>query len=120
MNWVKKILSYLLGQLAYQYAFGQVKKKALLIYLKTLQATRRSFIAAIAVFCILQLMVFGFLGTVITAVWLLPLEDVNTKLYILLGFFGFLFLIPLIGLCIFLSERVWFRASGAEQLLKES
>lgn len=119
MRWVRKLFTYFLGQVAYQYAFGQVKKKALLLYLKTLQATRRSIIVGLAIFFILQLMIFGFLGAIITAVWLLP-EDVNTKLYILLGFFGFLFLIPLIGLCIFLSERVWFRASGAEQMLKES
>lgn len=120
MNWMRKIFSFFLSQMAYKYAFGQVKKKAILIYLKMLQATRRSIIIALLAFFTLQLMIFGFLGMVITGVWLLPLEDVNAKLYILLGFFGVLFLVPLIGLSIFLSERFWFRLSGAEQMLKDS
>lgn len=118
MSWLRKIFSYFLGQMAYQFIFGRVKKKAVLIYLKTLQAMRRSLMVSLIVFCFLQLMVFGFLGAVVTAIWLLP-QDSNTKLLILLGFFAFLFIIPFVALCYFLSERLWFRISGAEKLLKE-
>jgi len=118
MSWLRKTFSYFLGQMAYQYAFGQVKKKAVLIYLKTLQAIRRSILLAVLVFCFIQLMVLGFLGAVITAIWLLP-QDTNTKLFVLLGFFAFLFIIPFIALCFMLSERLWFRFSGAEKLIKE-
>ncbi|MES2802315.1 MAG: hypothetical protein V4654_07470 [Bdellovibrionota bacterium] len=119
MSWLRKIFSYFLGQMAYQYAFGHVKKKAVLIYLKTLQAMRRSLMVALIIFCILQLMVLGFLGAVATAIWLLP-QDTNTKLYILLSFFAFLFIIPFVALCYIFSERLWFRLSGAEKLLKEA
>lgn len=118
MSWLRKIFSYFLGQMAYQYAFGRVKKKAILIYLKTLQAMRRSLMLSLMIFCFIQLMVFGFLGAAVTAIWLLP-QDTNTKLYILLAFFAFLFFIPFIVLCYVLSERLWFRLSGAEKLLKE-
>lgn len=118
MSWVRKIFSYFLGQMAYQFVFGQVKKKATLIYLKTLQAMRRSLVAALAVFCILQLMIFGFLGAVVTSIWLLP-HDVNTKLYFLLSFFAVIFILPFVALCFALSERLWFRLSGAEKILKE-
>lgn len=120
MSWIKKFLAYFLGQAAYQYTFGQIKKRATLIYLKTLQAARRSLILTISVFFILQMMVLSFLGLVITGVWLMPLDDTQTKLYILFSFFGFAFFVPLIGLCFLLSDRVWFRLSGAEQLLKKS
>lgn len=118
MGWLGKIFSYLLGQMAYQYAFGKVKKKAVLIYLKTLQAMRRSMLIAVLTFCFLQLMILGFLGTVVTAIWLSP-QDTTTKLYILLSFFAFLFFVPFIVLCVVFSQRVWFRVSGAEKLLKE-
>jgi Zn-dependent protease with chaperone function len=118
MGWLRKTFSYFLGQMAYQYAFGQVKKKAVLIYLKTLQAMRRSLIVTLIIFCFLQLMVLGFLGASVTAIWLLP-QDTNTKLYILLSFFALLFFVPFTALCFFLSEKMWFRFSGAEKLLKE-
>ena len=103
--------------MAYQYIFGQVKKKAVLIYLKTLQAVRRSLVAAILIICFLQLMIFGFLGLVLTVIWILP-ADLNTKIYILLGFFSFIFFVPLMAVCFFLSERLWFRKSGAENFIK--
>lgn len=119
MSWLGKTFSYFVGQMAYKFAFGQVKRKALLIYLKTLQAMRRSIILAFLIFCFIQLMVLGFLGTAVTAIWLLP-QDTNTKLYILLGFFAFLFTIPFLALCFILSERMWFRFSGAEKLLKDT
>lgn len=119
MHWLRKIFSYFLGQLAYQYAFKLAKQKAMLIYLKTLQAMRRSLLLAILVFCFLQIMIFSFFGLSITAIWLLPTQDLNTKLYILLGFFGFLFVVPALGFVYLLSERFWFRLSGAEQMLKD-
>lgn len=119
MSWWRRSLSILLGQLAYKFAFGQVRQRALLVYLKTLQAVRRSLIAVIAVFFILQLMVIGFVGTVITALWLWP-TDLEVKLYTSLGIFGTFFLLPLIGLCLGFSERTWFKASRAEELLKKS
>ncbi|AZZ38137.1 hypothetical protein CIK05_15450 [Bdellovibrio sp. qaytius] len=118
MGFTRKIFSYFLSQMAYQYAFGKVKKKAVLIYLKALQAMRRSMLIAVMVFCFLQLMIFGFLGTVATAIWLMP-QDTNTKLYYLLGFFAFIFTVPFVALCFIFSEKLWFRISGAEKLLKE-
>lgn len=120
MSWFKKIFSYGITQLAYQFAFKQAKRKVVLIYLKTLQAARRSIIAAICIFFALQFMVLTFFGAVVTGVWLLPVSETETKLFILLGFFGFLFIVSTLGLCVFLSERHWFKISGAEELLKET
>ena len=120
MGWLQKIFSYGVTQLAFQFAFKKVKRKALLVYLKTLQAVRRSIIVALCVFFALQFIVFSFFGFVITGIWLLPVSETSTKLFILLGFFGFLLIVSTIGLCIFLSERHWLKMSGAEQFLKDS
>jgi hypothetical protein len=117
MHWVRKSLSFLISQMAYKFAFGQIRQRALLVYLKALQAARRSLMTAMALFFVLQLMVLGFIGTLVTAIWLWP-TDTETKLFTLLGIFGACFLIPLIALLFFFSERLWFKASGADQLLK--
>lgn len=118
MGWIRKIFSYFLSQMAAQYAIGQVKRKAILVYLKTLQAMRKSILLGLLIFCFIQMMVIGFFGSVVTAIFLLP-QDTDTKLYILLGFFGFLFMIPFVGLCIMLSEKMWYRFSGTEKLLEK-
>ena len=106
--------------MAFQFAFKKIKRKALLVYLKTLQAVRRSIIVAVCVFFALQIIVFSFFGVVVTGIWLLPVSETSTKLFILLGFFGLLMIVSTIGLCVFLSERHWLKLSGAEQLLKDS
>lgn len=106
--------------MAFQFAFKKIKRKALLVYLKTLQAVRRSIIVAVCVFFALQIIVLSFFGVVVTGIWLLPVSETSTKLFILLGFFGLLLIVSTIGLCVFLSERHWLKLSGAEQLLKDS
>jgi hypothetical protein len=114
MYWIRQILSFLVGQ----YTAKLVRKKAMLAYLRILQLARQSLIAAFLIYFILQTMVLGFLGAVITGIWLLPYE-LETKLYVLLGTFGFLFLLPAIGLMFVFSERLWFEASGAKKLMEE-
>jgi hypothetical protein len=64
-------------------------------------------------------MVLGFLGFSITAIWLLPDQDTQVKLYYLLSFFGFLFFIPAIAFMYLFSDKIWYRVSGAEKILKE-
>jgi CBS domain containing-hemolysin-like protein len=114
---MSKILTFFIRQLAFKYLFNQLRQRAVLIYLKTLQVTRQSLLIAIALFIMLQLMVFGFIGTVITAVWLWP-TSIENKLMSLLLIFAFLLVVPLFGLIFFFSERYWFKASGAAQMIK--
>jgi hypothetical protein len=114
MYWIRQLLSFLIGQ----YTAKLVRKKALLAYLRILQIVRKSLLAAFFAYFILQMMVFGFLGSVIAGIWLLPYE-LETKLYLLLGTFGFLFLLPAMGLMFVFSERLWFEASGAKQMMDE-
>lgn len=114
MFFVKQILFMLFSHWGKAFATSHVKKKGLLLYLKMLQAVRRSLLAVIAFFCLLQLMVIGAIGTFVTAVFL-GTGDTTTKLWILLAGFLLILVIPLVGIGLLFSERLWFKFSGAEE-----
>ena len=114
---MKKLFFFFLKTVSYRFAFQKAKKQGVLLYLKALQVARKSLLAAFILYFMLQLMVFGFIGAAVSGVWLLPLENSETRLWILLSFFLFLFLIPLIILIISFSEKMWLKASGADKLL---
>jgi hypothetical protein len=99
-------------------AMTHFKRKGLLVYLRTLQVIRKSVLAAIAFFCLIQLMIFGAIGTFVTGV-LLTNQDPVAKLWILLAGFLLFFGLPFIGLVILFSERAWLKASGAQEYFQE-
>lgn len=116
MSWIFEIASFLVRGFLYRQAVRQAEKKAILFLLKALQAARMSLAAALAVFFVIQLMIFGLIGAAVTGLWLMPWEQ-ETKLWVLFGVSAGLFLIPLGLLLVFFSERVWYRLSGAESLV---
>lgn len=120
MSWILQIVVFLMKTLFYQHAFRQAKKTGLLTYLKILQVTRKSLILAVFLFFFLQMMFFGFIGLVVTGVWLWPTDDLHLKLWVLFGVFSFLFLVPALGLFFIFSDRMWFRLSGAKKMLEEA
>lgn len=99
-----------------KFAVNKVRQRAMLAYLKVLQATRRSLIAAVSLFFFLQIMVLGFIGSVVTAVWLWG-PDLDSKLQILFIVFAACFLLPLLILFYIFSEGVWLKASGAAEIM---
>lgn len=116
MSWVFEIASFLVRGFLYRQAVRQAEKKAILFLLKALQAARMSLAAALAVFFIIQLMIFGLVGAAIAGLWLTSWE-LETKLWVLFGVSITLFAVPLIGFFVFFSERVWYRLSGAQSLV---
>lgn len=56
--------------------------------------------ALLAIYACLQLMLFGFVGAVASGIYLLPIEDQTTRLWILFAVSMGFFLIPAIGLMI--------------------
>jgi hypothetical protein len=94
-----------------RFAFTHFRRKGQIIYLRTLQAVRRSLLAAILFICCLQLIVIGFVGTFVAGV-LLTNEEPTVKLWILLAGFLTVLLLPIFGLTFLLSERTWYRYSG--------
>lgn len=119
MSKASKFFSFFFKQITYQYAIKRVQKKMLLIYLKTLRSMRTSLLVAFAAFFILQLMCMGFVGASVTAIWLYPTADLDSKLYLFLCFFIALFLVPALGLVILFSDRFWFRLSGAQKMMTD-
>ena len=117
---MNKFILFLLKTISYNFAVNKAKKKGLLIYLKTLQAVRKSLLFAFMLFLTLQLMMLGFVGLVASGVWLLPLEDQSQRLWILFAVFAAFFTIPLIGLFVLFNEKNWLKISGAENLLTQN
>ena len=75
------------------------------VYLKFLRGLRLSIFAALGLFVVLQVAVFGLVIMVGAGVWLVPLEA-EIKAYLLLGIGASFFFIPM-GLAVWLlSERV--------------
>lgn len=99
---------------------NKIRRKGMLIYLKVLRIARKSIMALLAIYACLQLMLFGFVGAVASGIYLLPIEDQTTRLWILFAVSMGFFLIPAIGLMIILSERTWVKASGVEAMLISS
>lgn len=117
MDWAKRIIFSLFRLWTGRLAFLHVKRRGLLIYLRTLQTLRRSLIAAIVFACCLQLMVIGAVGAFIAGV-LLSEQETTSKLWILFAGFLVIFGLPFITLFVIFSERVWLKASGAENFFE--
>lgn len=99
-------------------ALRKVKAKGIRVYLQVLQAVRRSAMVAIAALIILQLIGVGFAIMVAAGMFLLPLEFVQ-KMWILFGIGSVMFFVPVIALCYLLSQKLWYKASGAEQMVND-
>lgn len=102
----------------YEKAARSIRKKGVLAYLRALQVIRKSLAGSIFLFVFLQLMVVGFIGSIVVGVFLIP-QDLEVRLWILLGVFGFFFLLPLIVLLFVFSEKVWYKLSGAEKMVTD-
>jgi hypothetical protein len=118
LNLIWRLVLFFLGQQAKRRALREMKKRGVVAYMKTLQGTRYALMGALAAFCILQIMALSLLAAIACGVWLLDLET-DTKLQILLGCFGALFALPFLGLIVLFSERLWYKASGAQKMVDE-
>ena len=112
---MKNFLIFIFKQLFLKFAFDTAKKKAVVIYLKVLQAARKSLLFAFIIFSFFQLMILGMIGSIATGVWLLPIDDQHIKLLILFVAFMLMFIIPIGLLSFFFSEKNWLKLSGAEK-----
>jgi hypothetical protein len=118
MVWLRRFLVWAFRIWGGKFAMTHFKRKGLIVYLRTLQIVRKSVLAAIAFFCLLQLMIFGAIGTFVTAV-LLSNQDQVAKLWILLAGSLLMFAVPMIGLAFLFSERTWLKASGAQEYFEK-
>ena len=117
LRWLTTAICYFFQGLFFKAAWRQYQKKGVLAYLKALQALRRGVAGSILVFIFLQTLVIGLIGVSVVTVFLVT-EDHRTRLWILLGAFSLLLIVPAFGIGFLMSERTWFRLSGAEQLVE--
>ncbi len=118
MNWILKIAWLIFGHRAKLRLIRDAKRQGVIAYLKVLQGSRRALVGLLIAFFVLQLMVFSFVVAVVSGLWLLDV-DITTKLWIVFGVFSGLFALPALALAIALSERVWFKASGAQKIVED-
>ncbi len=107
--WVKK------GQ---RDVVSDLKAKSLVTYLHILNGARMSVMGMVTVLLILQMVSFGLALMIGAAVFLAPFE-LNLKLWIVFAVGGFLFVLPILGISLLLSQRLWYRLSGAEKMVSE-
>ena len=96
----------------------ELRSKGVLYYLKTLRATRRGLIGFMCVILVLQTMMLSLLGALVAGVFL-AVADSELRLWILLGVFSVMFLLPFIAIIALFSEKLWYRASGAEKMVEQ-
>lgn len=116
MSLLLRIVWLIIGHRAKLKMVTEAKRHGVIAYLKLLQGSRYALIGLLVVGFVLQLMILSFIGVLVTGVWLLELET-QTKLFVLFGVFASLFFIPAALLAYVLSERVWYKASGAEKVV---
>lgn len=90
----------------------------MLYYLKTLRATRRGLLGLVSVMLIFQTMMLSLLGAGVVGVFL-AVDAPERRLWILLGVFAVMFLIPFMVIMALFSEKLWYRASGAEKMVEQ-
>ena len=115
MNWLLRLVWLMWGQ---HMLVREAKRRTLAVYLRALRAGRLSVMAFFAVFLILQLMMLSAVGALVTAVYLWD-HEFQAKIEILFYIFTGTFAVPAFLLTILLSERLWFRLSGARKLMDD-
>jgi hypothetical protein len=118
MSGLMRLAWMILGPLLKRRAIKHAKRRGVMAYLQVLQTGRRVTLSALAAFVILQCMILAGFGALVTGVLLLELDPRN-KLQILFGIFAGGFLLPALALAVLLSERTWYKASGAKKMVED-
>ena len=118
MTWILRILIFFLGEFVKGRMVLRAKRRGVVTYLKALQGSRRILLIAVSVFFVFNVVALAGIGTFVTGVMLLDLDQ-RQKLWILFGVFAALFFIPVIALVIAFNERVWYKMSGAEKMVED-
>ncbi len=115
MNLIFRFVLFLLGNHAKARMLRDIRAKGVIFYLRAIQTSRLLLIGALTAFLVLQVMMISGFGMLLTGFWLWDTEAA-TKVEILFWIFTGLFSVPFVLLLILLSERLWFRLSGAKDI----
>ena len=103
-------------KLIWQIISQRAKYQGAVAYLRVIQGSRQIVVVILLTAFLMHAVALSFLGVVMSGVWLLDIAPEN-KLWILFGTFLGFFVILTVALVLALSERVWFKASGAEKIV---
>lgn len=118
MNWILKILFFFAGEYLKGQLIQRAKRKGVIAYLHALQGTRYAVMGVLGAFFVFHAILFAGFGALITGMMLLDL-DTRTMLWVLFGIFSSVFFVPVLAIAIGLSERLWYKASGAEKMVDD-
>ncbi len=96
----------------------EAKRRTLAVYLRAVRAGRLSVLVVLAAFLIVQLMMLSAVGALVTGVLLWD-HDFQAKIEILFWIFTATFAVPALLLAVLMSERLWYRISGARKFMDE-
>lgn len=118
LTWLLKwLVKWWFGQ-AKLNAVEQAKANGIQAYLKLLRGAKLTLAGGIAALFFLQMFAFGLALMLSAAMFLLPL-DLEMKLWLVFGLGALLFFAPLIILLFLFSDRIWYRATGAEKMVNQ-
>lgn len=118
MRFILRLIFMLIGHQAKLRVLREAKKTGLVAYMRVLQGSRYVVIAFLLAFFILQFMLLSLVGAIVTGVMLWE-QDLKLKLEVLFWFFTAMFSLPVLALSLGLSERVWYRVSGAKKMVDD-
>lgn len=118
MNWLLKLLWFLYGQKVKLDIVQKAKRQGVVAYMRVLQGSRRVLIVALAGIVLIQTVMLAGFGALVTA-FMLWNHDFDGKIEILFYLFLGLFVVPLALVAWLLSERTWYRISGAKKMVDE-
>jgi len=116
---LKSLFWHLLQTFGIKAAKTELRRQSLLVYLRFLRGLRKSIVGVLLLSVLFQLMVLGLVGTLVAVVALWPGLELELRLEIFAGVSLVLFLAPLFCFGILLSDRAWYRASGAANLIEQ-
>ncbi len=118
-KWLKLIIQFVLTLVlnsAQKKLVRRARAQGVLVYLRALRLVRLSLVGLIALIAFLQLMILSFFGLVALFIYQAPLES-DVKIWLGFGLLGAGVFLPLLLIAFFLSEKLWFRASGAKGMV---
>ena len=118
MNWILRLLWLAAGNYMQNKVVDHAKRKALVAYIQVLASSRRLVIVALLAFFILNAMTLAFFGALVSGI-LLWEQDFEFKMQVLFGLCLGIMALPALGLLVVLSERLWYKASGAEKMFED-
>jgi hypothetical protein len=118
LTWVWRIFLYFAGEYIKGQVVTRAKRRGVAAYLRALQGTRHAVLIALGAFFFFHAILLAGFGALVTGMLLLDLER-RTMLEILFGIFLALFLIPVTAIAIGMSERLWYKVSGAQKMVED-